>query len=148
MDHCPLPNANCAVAILPVMWFRTRWLCLRPNVQLHCWQLSFVEIGIFFRFFFIQNLYYSSQLLSKLTIGFGQNEFDTIRRFQLSGPLEFLAACGGFLGLFMGISLLSIAELFYFFSIRLCCNIFKNSQNKKIEQGNSKWYMATKLCVL
>lgn len=74
-----------------------------------------------------------SSLLSTLTVGFEENEFDTMRRFELSGPLDFLAACGGFLGLFMGISMLSIVELLYFVSLRMCCNIFKKVQMRWVK---------------
>lgn len=35
---------------------------------------------------------------------------------------DFVAACGGLLGLFMGISLLSIVEFVYYFSLRLFCS--------------------------
>lgn len=43
---------------------------------------------------------------------------------------DFVAACGGLLGLFMGISLLSIVELVYYFSLRLFCSVHsRNARN-------------------
>lgn len=37
--------------------------------------------------------------------------------------LEFIAACGGLLGLFVGFSIFSLFEFLYFFSIRIFCNM-------------------------
>lgn len=36
---------------------------------------------------------------------------------------DFVSSCGGLLGLFMGVSVLSVVELIYFFTLRLCCKI-------------------------
>lgn len=43
----------------------------------------------------------------------------TSKRSELYGPTDFLANCGGLLGLFMGVSLLSIVEIVYYLTIRL-----------------------------
>jgi Amiloride-sensitive sodium channel len=51
-----------------------------------------------------------------------ENEFIALRRSQLYGTTEFLANCGGLLGLFLGFSIVSILELVYFCTIRLFCN--------------------------
>lgn len=54
---------------------------------------------------------------------------------------DFVAACGGLLGLFMGISLLSIVEFVYYFSLRLLCSFrLKNSKtaNEKISNHENK----------
>ncbi len=53
---------------------------------------------------------------------------------------DFVAACGGILGLFLGISLLSIVELVYYFSLRLFCsyrlkNAEKNTVQVDLENG-------------
>uniref|UniRef100_A0A182FU38 Uncharacterized protein n=1 Tax=Anopheles albimanus TaxID=7167 RepID=A0A182FU38_ANOAL len=55
---------------------------------------------------------------ARLTIYFKEAQFITSKRSELYGLTDFLANCGGLLGLFMGVSLLSLAELFYFCSIR------------------------------
>ena len=39
---------------------------------------------------------------------------------------EFLATCGGLLGLFIGFSFFSLVELIYFFSINVYCKMKKN----------------------
>lgn len=56
-------------------------------------------------------------------IFFKENEFITLTRSELYGPIDFVASCGGLLGLCIGASFLSIFELLYFCSLRLCCNI-------------------------
>lgn len=40
---------------------------------------------------------------------------------KLYGTVDFLANCGGLLGLFVGVSVLSIVEVFYYFILRLAC---------------------------
>uniref|UniRef100_A0A182QS19 Pickpocket n=1 Tax=Anopheles farauti TaxID=69004 RepID=A0A182QS19_9DIPT len=55
---------------------------------------------------------------ARLTIYFKEAQFITSKRSELYGVTDFLANCGGLLGLFMGVSLLSLAELIYFCSIR------------------------------
>lgn len=56
---------------------------------------------------------------SRLVIFFKETQFITYKRYELYGPVDFLANCGGLLGLFMGFSLLSFIELVYFCSLRL-----------------------------
>uniref|UniRef100_A0A182J6D0 Uncharacterized protein n=1 Tax=Anopheles atroparvus TaxID=41427 RepID=A0A182J6D0_ANOAO len=55
---------------------------------------------------------------ARLSIYFKEAQFITSKRSELYGLTDFLANCGGLLGLFMGVSLLSLAEMFYFCSIR------------------------------
>ncbi|XP_059608072.1 pickpocket protein 28-like [Phlebotomus argentipes] len=50
---------------------------------------------------------------------FKEDQFISLRRGELFGKTDFVANCGGLLGLFMGVSLLSIVEIFYFCTIRL-----------------------------
>ncbi|XP_055629359.1 pickpocket protein 28-like [Toxorhynchites rutilus septentrionalis] len=56
--------------------------------------------------------------LARLTVYFKESQFITSKRSELYGITDFLANCGGLLGLFMGVSLLSLAEIVYFCSIR------------------------------
>lgn len=60
---------------------------------------------------------------SSLTIFFKYGQFITSERNELYGPTAFLANFGGLLGLFTGFSILSLAELVYFLSLRILCNI-------------------------
>lgn len=68
---------------------------------------------------------------ARLSIFFKENQFITSKRSELYGPTDFLANCGGLLGLFMGASFLSIVELLYFFSLRLCCNLRARMNRKR-----------------
>jgi Amiloride-sensitive sodium channel len=49
----------------------------------------------------------------------------TSERRERYGPTDFLANCGGFLGLFLGISVISFVEIVYFSTIRLWCTLKK-----------------------
>lgn len=69
--------------------------------------------------------------MTKLVITFKDSEFFAMKRSELYGLTDFIANCGGLLGLFMGISLLSFAEIFYFFTVRYCVGMF--TRRKVIE---------------
>lgn len=55
---------------------------------------------------------------ARLYIYFKEAQFITSKRSELYGTTDFLANCGGLLGLFMGVSLLSLVEIFYYLVIR------------------------------
>ncbi|KAL7010701.1 hypothetical protein ACKWTF_016843 [Chironomus riparius] len=59
--------------------------------------------------------------IASLKVFFKDSEFVPLKRFQLYGTVDFLANCGGLLGLFVGVSVLSIVEIFYYFILRLAC---------------------------
>lgn len=67
-------------------------------------------------------MFYSFHL-SRLLIYYKDNKFIGLQRSEFFGPTDFLANCGGLLGLFMGVSILSLFEIFYYFTIRLLCNL-------------------------
>ncbi|XP_058827730.1 pickpocket protein 28-like [Topomyia yanbarensis] len=56
--------------------------------------------------------------LSRLGIYYKEAQFIASKRSELFGLTDFLANCGGLLGLCMGVSLLSLVELVYFCSVR------------------------------
>lgn len=60
---------------------------------------------------------------ARLSIFFKEHQFITSKRSELYGPTDFLANCGGLLGLFMGVSLLSIVEVIYYATLRLGCTL-------------------------
>lgn len=71
---------------------------------------------------------------SKVYISFKQHNFITLNRLETSSISDFIASCGGLLGLFMGVSLLSTIKKIFNSSFRLCCKskqrrIQPNSQN-------------------
>lgn len=61
--------------------------------------------------------------MARVTIFFKEMQFITSERNELYGSTDFLANCGGLLGLFMGFSFLSIVEIFYFLTVRVLCNL-------------------------
>ncbi|XP_055591474.1 pickpocket protein 28-like [Uranotaenia lowii] len=56
--------------------------------------------------------------ISKLEIYFKDIQFITSKRTELYGLTDFVANCGGILGLCMGVSLLSLVELLYYCTLR------------------------------
>lgn len=67
----------------------------------------------------------------KITVLFKDQQYFASLRSELYGTMDFLATSGGILSLFMGISLLSLIEIFYFATIRLACNLHKRNLAKK-----------------
>ncbi|XP_061393666.1 pickpocket protein 28-like [Musca vetustissima] len=57
-----------------------------------------------------------------LHVYFKDNKFFTTHRSELYGYYDFIANCGGIFGLFMGLSLLSVFEIFYHLTLRLWNN--------------------------
>ncbi|XP_055911783.1 pickpocket protein 28 [Eupeodes corollae] len=80
--------------------------------------------------------------MSRLSIFFKEAQFLTSKRSELYGTTDFLANCGGLLGLFMGVSTLSIVELVYFCTVRLCINLRmrrkKRLEMKRLEKANEE----------
>lgn len=68
--------------------------------------------------------------MAQLSIFYKELQFISSKRSELIGMTDFVAACGGLLGLFLGISLLSIVEFVYYFSLRLLCSF--RSKDEKI----------------
>ena len=62
-------------------------------------------------------------MTSALFVSFKEHHFISINRTESSTFADFVASVGGLLGLFMGISMLSVIELIYFFTLRLSCKL-------------------------
>ena len=62
-------------------------------------------------------------VFTKIKILFKEAKISTTERSELYGFHDFMADCGGLLGLFMGVSILSVIELIYYFTLRLVCNL-------------------------
>ncbi|EDW26343.1 GL26473 [Drosophila persimilis] len=69
--------------------------------------------------------------MSRVSLFFKEAQFLTSRRSELYGTTDFLANCGGLLGLFMGVSMLSIVELVYFCTVRLISNLRMRRKTRK-----------------
>lgn len=67
---------------------------------------------------------FSDFRLARLSIFFRNQQFETEQRVESLTFPDFLALCGGLLGLFMGVSALSVVELIYFFTLRLFWTIY------------------------
>lgn len=60
----------------------------------------------------------SNMSYAYIMLFFKEDQFIALKRAELFGITDFIANCGGLLGLFMGVSLLSIVEIIYFCTIR------------------------------
>lgn len=65
---------------------------------------------------------------------FKEDQFISLKRAELFGITDFIANCGGLLGLFMGVSLLSIVEIIYFCTIRW---IYRLKGKRQASSGSS-----------
>ncbi|KAJ0178602.1 hypothetical protein K1T71_005377 [Dendrolimus kikuchii] len=74
---------------------------------------------------------------SRIVVFFQQPEFVSMRRSELFGKIDFVANCGGLLGLFLGFSVLSIVEVIYFVTLRLWCSLRRDlkQEKKKIKKA-------------
>lgn len=69
--------------------------------------------------------------MTKVIILFDGRFVTKLKRIELYTYTDFLAICGGLLGLFLGISALSIIEMVYFFTLRLFWRIHRlRSENR------------------
>lgn len=69
---------------------------------------------------------------AEIIVKFQDNEFFSVIRKKQFSNIDFISYCGGILGLFAGISLLSIIELFYFFTIRVAGDKWKAWRSCKV----------------
>ncbi|XP_063824637.1 pickpocket protein 28-like [Ostrinia nubilalis] len=71
--------------------------------------------------------------VGKVDIYFKEPIFMPIHLSELIGLADFLGACGGLLGLFLGFSFLSFVEVFYFSTFRVYYTIQNDKKNEKAE---------------
>lgn len=74
---------------------------------------------------------------SRLIVAFKDNEFTALRRSEFYGYTDFLANCGGLLGLFMGVSVLSLIEAIYYFTLHLFCTYHLERQRQLEESASA-----------
>ncbi|GBP43270.1 Pickpocket protein 28 [Eumeta japonica] len=74
--------------------------------------------------------------IAKLEVNFKDSQFSSLTRSQLFGVTDFMANCGGLLGLFLGFSFLSIVEIFYYFTLRLALAEFMKAKYWKNRSPN------------
>ncbi|XP_052873095.1 pickpocket protein 28-like [Anopheles cruzii] len=92
--------------------------CTSIHYDLEITQSS-LDIERFFKANGLQKNYiYHHFAFTSLEIYFKESHFITSKRTELYGIVDLLANCGGLLGLFMGVSFLSLIEICYFITIR------------------------------
>ena len=84
---------------------------------------------IVYKFDIINDVLKQDKTLSKSTmasvkIRFGDDQYVAFKRYATHGTVELLSVVGGLLGLFLGVSVLSIVEFFYFFVFRFISNLW------------------------
>jgi Amiloride-sensitive sodium channel len=90
---------------------------------------------------------------SQIKVYFKENSFMTSRRMELYGTTDFLATCGGLLGLFLGVSIISLLEIVYFCTIRLYLKLRtgekldQERQIEPVEDSQRKHVEKTKRCI-
>ncbi|XP_055841901.1 degenerin-like protein asic-1 isoform X1 [Episyrphus balteatus] len=65
----------------------------------------------------------SDKRSTKITFKFDEDVFNALKLSELYTWTDFIANCGGILGFFIGISILSLMEIVYFFTLRLWTNL-------------------------
>jgi amiloride-sensitive sodium channel len=66
-----------------------------------------------------------SDSVNAIYVVFKETKFMTLLRSERYGFIDFISNCGGLMGLFMGISILSIVEIFYYTAAFVKHLIFK-----------------------
>jgi Amiloride-sensitive sodium channel len=101
---------------------------------------------MFKRMFSLQ-FYFFSFAYTQVTIYFKETQFLTSERRELYGSTDFLANCGGLLGLFLGVSVMSFLEIAYFCTIRLFCNLksWINNNQELVVSKTEKEYPKNKI---
>lgn len=88
--------------------------------------LFVVDLKKIFQFFSMES--------SSIQIIFNDDHIkNTFKRTETNQLANFLACCGGLLGLFMGLSVLSVIELIYFTLLRLGFAIYRRKCNGMVE---------------
>lgn len=76
--------------------------------------------------YWIGNTYHGA-----LVVSYSDSEFTALRRYESYGLASFLSNVGGLLSLFLGVSVLSFVEIFYFIFIRLTAEVFRYFMKKE-----------------
>ena len=68
------------------------------------------------------NATYATSNIARAHFFFSRDTFIKHERNELFGWLDFVSNIGGLMGLTMGVSLLSVVEVFYFFGFKWACS--------------------------
>lgn len=75
--------------------------------------------------------YFESVLYSGLSFAFGDIEYQAIKRYTNHETIIFISNVGGLLGLFLGVSFMTLVEIFYFFVIRVLVELVRFFRKRK-----------------
>lgn len=73
-----------------------------------------------------------------LTIYFRDRDVEHMERAEVYTFIDFMAICGGLMGLFLGVSLLSIIEFIYFFTLRLFWSVRRGKSENVVSPFQRK----------
>lgn len=74
-----------------------------------------------------------------VVVSFKNEQYFSLRRSELYTRNDFIAGCGGILGLFIGFSFLSAVEILYSATLRIFCDVRRrhsNNEQRSISEGN------------
>lgn len=71
-------------------------------------------------------------VISYVAIYFKQKDFLNMKREELYGWRDFIANIGGLMGLFMGVSVISLAEIIYHLTLRFAVNLRINKKKSRV----------------
>ena len=69
-----------------------------------------------------------------VSIRFREWEFMALERQELFGDVNFWASCGGLLGLFTGFSVISLAEVVYYLTLRWLVALGKKILHRQLQR--------------
>lgn len=113
---CGLKEASCAANVLLTMKRKNGDILKSCNCLPECNSIKY-DYSILREPFYPENIS-EIESVASVSIYFADNEFSAYKRFESYGTVQLLSNIGGFLGLFLGISVLSLVEFFYFFTLR------------------------------
>lgn len=68
---------------------------------------------------------------ARLSLAFGDIEYQAIRRYAKYEMIGFISNVGGLLSLFLGVSMMTVIEIFYFFVFRTSVELVRLIKKKK-----------------
>lgn len=92
---------------------------------------AFSTARIFEKDAFLLNHNLEPENVAILHIYYAASSFRSQKKEEFVGFADFLSNMGGLLGLFMGFSVISVIEMFYFISIRPYCNYLRVSNRRR-----------------
>lgn len=92
---------------------------------------SFSTAKIFERDAFLLSNNLDAKNVAILHTYYAASSFRSQKKEEFVGFADFLSNMGGLLGLFMGFSVISVIEMFYFISIRPYCNYLRVSNRRR-----------------